>query len=155
MYRDWVHSKDIAHLSGGGSLQQRLEDKALAVIPAWNYNAPNGRFGQRFVYTLDVELKVVRQRRWNSERLIVFHTVILQRARRMTGSVANRWVINCRLDAWEAGAFRMLAEDKARTFTQYLFTSRGEDTAEHRAKIFHGLVLWVKLSSAIRWITDR
>ena len=49
----------------------------------------------------------------------------------------------------------MPAEDTARTCTQYLCTSRGDNTAEHREKIFHSLVLRDKLRSDFRWIPDR
>ena len=49
----------------------------------------------------------------------------------------------------------MLAEYTARTCAQYLSTSRGEDTLEHRAKIFHSLVIRGKLRSSVRWITNR
>ena len=49
----------------------------------------------------------------------------------------------------------MLVEDTARTCAQYLSTIRGEDYPEHRAKIYHSLVLQGKLQSVLRWITDR
>ena len=49
----------------------------------------------------------------------------------------------------------MLMEDTARTCAQYLSTSRGEDSLEHRAKIYHSLVLWGKLQSAVCCITER
>ena len=39
----------------------------------------------------------------------------------------------------------MLAEDTVHTCAQYFSTSRGEDTPENRAKIFHSLVLWEKI----------
>ena len=47
-------------------------------MPLRRYDAPSGRVGRRFVGTLGVELKGVRDRLWNSERFIVFQTVILQ-----------------------------------------------------------------------------
>ena len=39
--------------------------------------------------------------------------------------------------------------------TQYLTAVCREETAEHRAKTFHGLVLCGKLRTATRWITER
>ena len=39
----------------------------------------------------------------------------------------------------------MLMEDTERTCAQYLSTSRGEDSLDNRAKIYHSLVLRVKL----------
>ena len=71
----------------------------LAVMPLRRYEAPNGRVGSRFVGTLGVELKGVRDRLWNSERFIIFQTVILQQAQHVTASQAIRRRIEKRLDA--------------------------------------------------------
>ena len=98
---------------------------------------------------------VVQQCRWNSERFIVFQTVIIQLSKHVNSSGAFRWNIDRRLDAWEGGEFRMPAEDTAHTCAQYISTRRGEYTAEHREKIFHSLVLRDKLRSDFRWIPDR
>ena len=49
----------------------------------------------------------------------------------------------------------MLVEDTLRPSTQYLTAVRREETVEHRAKTFHGLVLCGKLRTAVRWITER
>ena len=57
-------------------------------------------------------------RTWNAERFIVFQTVTLQRARDI------RQRIEKRLDAWEAGAHKMLVEDTLRSSTQYLTAVR-------------------------------
>ena len=97
----------------------------------------------------------VRDRRWKSERFIVFQKVTLQRARHVTTSRDIRIQIEKLLDAWEAGIYAMLVEDTLRSSTQYLTAVRREETAEHRAKTFHGLVLRRKLRTAMRWITER
>ena len=49
----------------------------------------------------------------------------------------------------------MLVEDTLRSSAQYLTAVRQEETAEHRAKTFHGLLLHGKLRMAVRWITER
>ena len=49
----------------------------------------------------------------------------------------------------------MLVEDTLRSSTQYLTAVCREESAEHRAKTFHGLVLCGKLRTAVRWITER
>ena len=97
----------------------------------------------------------VQQCRWNSERFIVFKTVILQISQHVISSGAVRWNIDRCLDAWKAGEFRMPAEDTARTCAQYISTRRGEDTAEHQEKISHSLELRDKLCSDFWLITDR
>ena len=88
------------------------------------------------------------------ERFILFQTVTLQRAHHVTASRDIRRRIEKRLDAWETGSYGMLVEDTLRSSTQYLTAVRREETAEHRAKTFHGLVLRSKLRTAVRWITE-
>ena len=109
--------------------------------------------GRRYVNVLVGEMQGVRDRRWKSERFIVFQKVTLQRARHVTTSRDIRIQIEKLLDAWEAGIYAMLVEDTLRSSTQYLTAVRQEETAEHRAKTFHGLVIRGKLQMAMRWIT--
>ena len=78
------------------------------------YDALSGKVGRRFVGTLGVEMQGVRDRRWNSERFIVFQTVILQRARHVTKSHAMRRRIEKRLGAWGEGKHAMLVGDTLR-----------------------------------------
>ena len=46
-------------------------------------------------------------------------------------------------------------EDTLRSSTQYLTAVCREETAEHRAKTFHGMMLRRKLQTEVRWITER
>ena len=48
-----------------------------------------------------------------------------------------------------------MVEDRERTFARHLSTIKEEDTPENWAKIYHSLVLWGKLCSAVQWITYR
>ena len=80
VYGDWVHANPGTHLDGG-----IRDDSAwqawwhhLAVQTSRRYDAPSGRVRRRFVGTLGVELKGMRDRLWNSERFIVFQTVIMK-----------------------------------------------------------------------------
>ena len=49
----------------------------------------------------------------------------------------------------------MLMKDALRSYTQYFTAVRREETAEHRAKTYHILVLYRKIRTAVRWITKR
>ena len=53
----------------------------------------------------------MRYRRWNSERFIVFQTVILQRSCHVNASQAIRRRIEKRLDAWGEVKHAILVED--------------------------------------------
>ena len=76
-------------------------------------------------------MRGVLDRRWNSDRFIVFQTVTLQRAHHVTASRDIRRRIEKRLDAWEAGCYKMLVEDTLRSSTQYLTAVHREESAEH------------------------
>ena len=156
VYGDWVHGNPRTNLDGGvtedGLWQGWWRD--LAVMPPRRYEAPSGKVGRRFVNALVGELRGIRDWRWNSERFIVFQPLTLQRARHVTESRDIRHRIENRLDAWEAGRYGMLVEDTLRSSTQYFTAVCREETAEHRAKTFHGLVLRGKLRTAMRWITE-
>ena len=88
VYRDWVHTNPGTHLYGrigdGETWQEWWRD--LTVIPSQRYDAPIRKVGRHFLVALVGELRGVRDRQWNSERFIVFQTVILQRARHVTAS---------------------------------------------------------------------
>ena len=70
--------------------------------------------------TLVKYLRGVRDRRWKSERFIVFRTVTLQRARHVTASREIRRRIKKRLDDWEEGNHVMLVEGALRSCAQYI-----------------------------------
>ena len=59
-------------------------------MPSRRYDALGGKIGRRFVRTLGLEMQGVRNRWWNSERFIVFQTVILQQSCHVTASHAIR-----------------------------------------------------------------
>ena len=69
-------------------------------MPSRRYGTSSGRIGRRFVRTLGVEFKGVLDRQWNSERFIVFQTVILQRARHVAASQAIFRRIGKIQDTW-------------------------------------------------------
>ena len=101
-------------------------------MPSRRYDAPSGKVGRRFVGMIGAEMKGVRDRRWNSERFIVFQTVILQRARHVTASHAIRRQIKKRLDAWGSVKHAMIVEDTLGSCEEYLTADRREETAEYR-----------------------
>ena len=60
--------------------------KELVCLPTQKYDVPSVRVGKRFVPTLAVELDGIQGRKWNAERVIFVHTVILQRVLLVTGA---------------------------------------------------------------------
>ena len=83
-----------------------------------HYDVPTGKVRRRFVVALVEELCRVQDRLWNSERFVVFQTLILQRARHVPASQSIRRRTKKILDTWEAGRHRMLIEETLRTCVQ-------------------------------------
>ena len=88
VYQDWVHQNPGDHLYGGiteGSKWQARWEK-LVCMPNQRFDAPSGNVGKIFVGILSAELDGVRARKWNAEGVIVFQSVILQRAQGVNNS---------------------------------------------------------------------
>ena len=62
----------------------------LMCFPTQCYDAPSGKVGKIFVGILSVELDGSRDRKWNVERVIVFQSIILQRAQGVKNSAQIR-----------------------------------------------------------------
>ena len=80
----------------------------LVCLLTQRYDAPSGKVGKRFVGILSVEVDRIHARKWNAERVIVFHTVILQRGQGVNNSAQIRMLILFQLDFWNHGAFEEL-----------------------------------------------
>ena len=62
-----------------------------------------------------VEMQGIIDRRWNSERFIIFQSVILQRLGEVKKANDLRRQIEVRMKAWKAGKYNMLVQDTVRT----------------------------------------
>jgi hypothetical protein len=157
VYGDYVHQNDGTHLDGGIAddkvWQKRWID--LAILPTQRYAAPKGAVGKRFVTLLATELAGIVQRKWNSERFLVFQSVILQKAKGVRGSGAIRARITNRLNSWEEGKFDMLVQDSERSALSQLSRLQGNVTREQREKTYARLVLQGKVRAAVRYVTER
>ena len=76
------------NLNGGRAEDSKWQSQweKLVCLPTQRYDAPSGKVGKRFVGILSVELDGVYVRKGNSERVIVFQSVILQRAQGVKNS---------------------------------------------------------------------
>jgi hypothetical protein len=122
VYGDHVHQNPGQHLHGG------IEDEACwqnhwrrpVVYAAQTRNTPSGAVGRCFVEKLAELLEGIQNCNWNSERLIIFSMVILQRTLdvKRARDIKNR--ISRRIDGREEGKFMMLIQDTKRDMQTYL-----------------------------------
>ena len=113
VYGDTIHKNDGTHLDGG------IEDNAVwqwrwsrvAAVNLRLWDVPRKcALGKRFVNLLANEFRGARLRKWNSERVVIFPSVILQRKPNMSAKQIKK-VIEQRLYMWEAGRFKELCNE--------------------------------------------
>ena len=157
MYGDVVQQNDGTHLDGGIQDDAKWQSYWHQTIglPPQRYTAPNGRVGRLFIGALTKELLGIQERRWNSERFIVFLAVILQRSPEAKRARDIRSRIETRLKSWSQGDFEMLVEDTVRTSISLISKARRKMTDEQMSKTYTRLVLEGKLRQAVRFITQR
>jgi hypothetical protein len=115
VYGDTIHQNDGTHLDGGIGIAedakwQRLHLRAAACnLPL--YDLPNGRWATRFLKRLTNLCVGVVERRWNSERPLVFQACILQRVRGISRFHDVKPIIWGRLDAWDAECYVALVRE--------------------------------------------
>ena len=103
----------MAHLNGGipeDRKWQRLWKRVVSISPSY-YCVPQGAIGRRFLATLVLEFRGIRDRRWNSERTMIFAAVILQKAKGVTKAKDIRARLKSRLDLWDQGGPIALIDD--------------------------------------------
>ena len=135
----------LGEKGGGGSF----------FMPTQRYDVPSGKFRKRFVGILSVEIVGVRSRKWNSERVIIFQSFILQRAQGVNNSPQIRKRILFRLDFWNCGAFDKIVKDVYNLAVGYLIKPRGVQAEEQRHQTFSNIVLKGKLRKAVQFFCDR
>ena len=85
VYGDTIHQNDGTHLDGGIGVAEDAKWQRLHLrVAACNlplYDLPNGRWANWFLETLTNLWVGVVERRWNSERPLVFQACILWRVR--------------------------------------------------------------------------
>jgi hypothetical protein len=122
VYGDHVHQNPGQHLHGS------IEDDAcwqnqwrrLVVYPAHTYNVPSGVAGCHFIEKLAELLEGIQNRKWHTERFIIFSMVVLQWRREVKQARDIKNEISRRIDAWEEGKFTILVQDTGRDVQTYL-----------------------------------
>ena len=87
-YQDWVHQNPGDHLGGGIEEDSKWKAwwKKLVCMPTQRSDAPSGKVGKIFVGILSVEIDRFCYRKCNAERVIIFHSFILQCAQGVNNS---------------------------------------------------------------------
>ena len=159
VYGDHLHDNDGCHLTGGISAEDNafwisLWNRIVSLAPN-HYYVPHGTVGRRFITILVHEFRLVRfQRIANSERPIVFVSVILQKTHGVRCAKDIRQRLTQRMDLWEAGAYEALVNDTELEANARLGHIPKQDI-DTLARTFNVKVLSGRLRSAVRTLTNR
>ena len=110
---------------------------------------------EKIFRTISVDLNGIRALKCNSERVVIFHSVILQRTQGINRSKHICAHIFFWLDFYNCGAFGDLVKDTFNVAMGYLGKSHGMKTKEQSHCTFSNLVLKGKLHEAERFICAR
>ena len=101
------------------------------------------------------ELKNIRERKSNSEKLLTMMICLMTRDKNIKGAPAIKRKINARMDDWEAGKSDTLVHETLNLVITNQRQKQGGADPKQRARIFHPLVMRGKIRSAARFITQR
>ena len=114
------------------------------------YYPPQGRIGKSLVSLWAKELRGVRERKWNSERPLVFLAVVLRRRPGCTRSRDIKRRVEHRLALWEQGKFDALVQDATRMALISAGSGLRTVDPESKARAYNSKVLDGKVSAAVR-----
>ena len=100
------------------------------------YNTMSRKFGRRVVGTISVDINGVRARKWNSDRVIVFQSVILQRVQGVNNAKHICVRIFFRINNSNHGAFDKIVKYTFNAATGLLAKSCGIQSEEQQHSKF-------------------
>jgi hypothetical protein len=156
VYGDHVHQNDGTHLHNNNKRGDEFTNywKRLIPYPPKQYKLPRGKVGRLFVETLSKEVDLLTMDKEDSERIIVFILVILQRTKTVTKAADIRARIELRLNNWLDGKYKMLVETAERDMAASLKSVQMNMNSEQRNKIFNMKLLKGEVRAAVRFLCD-
>ena len=157
IYGDHPHQNPGTHLDGGVANDKQWQShwKRVAQLPTTHYTVPSGKVGRRFVKILTTEFQGARERKWNSERPLVFAPVILQTTSGTRRARDIRSRLTQRMDLWEKGKFRALIDDTEAEVQGRTGSPLEPIDDDVLARRFQAKVLSGRLRQAVRHATNR
>ena len=124
-------------------------------MPQLHYDPPKRAVGKRLARVCAIELKLLRERKANSERLLTSLICLLTRDRNTKGAPAIKRKLAARINDWEAEKYGALFEDTLRSVKANKRQKQGNEDTNHRARIFHRLVMRGKVRTAARYMLEK
>jgi hypothetical protein len=156
VYGDSIHCNDGRHLDGGvadNSVWLRRYDRVVA-HPHTMYNPPKGGLDQWVLSTMGREFGGVHERRWNSERTLVFAACVLRKSPGVIRARDIKRRVERRLQLWTDGHYNALVQDIVGEAMKGAGSGRGTADEDIIARKYNLIVLDGKLRAAVRFATN-
>ena len=101
------------------------------------------------------EFRGVWERKWNSERALIFAACVLRKSPGVICSRDIRRRVECRLQLWTDGNYDALVQDIVGEAMRGAGSGRGTADEDLNARKYNSMVLNSKLRAAVRFATDR
>jgi hypothetical protein len=157
VFGDRIHCNDGHYLDGGiadnGIWQGRNNHVVSHPHPV--YNPPKGGISQWVVATLAREFMGVRERKWNSERTLIFAVCVLWKSPGIICARDIKCRVERRLTLWIGGQYNALVQDIVGEAMRVV--GSGWDTANEEliAQKYNHMVLNGKLQAAVCFVMAR
>ncbi len=156
LYGDTVHRNLGTHLTGDINDDPKWYYLWFQLISYHHplYTPPQSKLGRDIVKTLANEFQGVRDRKWNSEKALLFPIIILRKPHQKLNSQEIKQRLRFRLDQWQSGNYIALATDTITEAFQYHDTKSSTLTIDEKLQIFNQLVYHGKLREALQFLTS-
>ena len=159
MYGDHLHDNPGTHLRGGiaeDAVWQARWKRLVSLTGLSFYTAPKGKVGRQFVQLLSDEWQAVIDRKWNSERPLVFPMVVLATKLNVKAAKDVRSLLEQRMSLWMEGKFDVLVDDaEDEVYRRIGSGTQSKRSDEAIARSFNETVLGGRLRQAVRRLTQR
>ncbi len=156
LYGDTVHRNLGTHLTGDIENDSQWYYLWFQLISYHHplYNPPQSKLGRDIVKTLAEEFQGVRERKWNSEKALLFPIIILRKPHQKLTTKEIKSRLRFRLQQWKQGNFIALATDTITEAFQYHTSKSPNLDIDDKLHIFNQLVYHGKLREALRFLTN-
>ncbi len=157
IYGDTVHRNLGTHLTGNITNDPQWYYIWFQLISYHHplYTPPQSKLGRDIVKTIAAEFEGVRNRKWNSEKALLFPIIILRKSHQKLNSQEIKHRLQFRLDQWNKGHFIELATDTITEAYQYHESKSPDLDMDEKLQIFNQLVYHGKLREALRFLTNK
>ena len=128
--------------------------REIVNLPNRKYNLPKNSTGKKFIHLLNTEINNIIERKSNSEKLIVFLTVILQKSKSITKSKDVKALLERRMTDWQNEQYDTVVKSALFASNTYKLSDKKSQSPDQIARVFQRLLLQGKIREATNYVLN-